>query len=196
MGVIWYSDALTKTYFHRTATTAPEIVVAEPVVVDGSEPVAEVPDLTEPLYSVPQHVICSQHYIMSEEDDYSMEFNERSPFERQAGVKAVATDAATPNATTRAPAGAVAKKATAATGPTDVNALVMRSLQKLLASNNLGSLVNPRNGNVVRRVNNGTTQVVRRQGTANNVIQKRRYNPNASFNGNVNGNVRNNRRFI
>lgn len=181
-------------FCYPTATTAPEIVVAEAVVVDGAEPVPDVSPLTEPLFSVPQHVICSQYYIMSEEDDYSLEFNDRSHNDRQA-IKAAAINAAAPKANVKVPAGTVAKK-TAATGPADVNALVMRSLQKLLASNQLGSLANQRNGNVVRRVNNGTGQVVRRQGTANNVIQKRRFNPNANFNGNVNGNVRNNRRFI
>lgn len=132
---------------------------------------------------------------MTEEDDYTLEFNDRSQFDRQT-VKPASANVAAPKTTAKPQVGGAVGKKTIGAPTTDVNALVVRSLQKLLASNNVGSLVNQRNGNVVRRVNNGTGQVVRRQGTANNVIQKRRYNPNASFNGNANGNVRNNRRFI
>lgn len=189
----------------ETATVAPEIPVIEPVPVvnaDGTvEPAAvEVPTLTEPAFNVPQHIICSHHYIMSEEDDYSQEFD-------WVAVKTAALNgtAAKPNAKAPLGSSAPAKRTTAASpaaGPTDVNALVMRTLQKLLTTQNLGALVNQRarvsNGNGVRRGGNHQSggQIVRRQATANNAIQKRRYNPNASFNGNGNGNVRNNRRFI
>lgn len=138
---------------------------------------------------------------MSEEDDYSLEFTERNYFEK-GPLKGGVDNTLLGKKNLNGPAAAIAKKAPgAASGPQDVNALVMRSLQKLLNGQNLGAInQRPRlaaNGNVVRRVNNaGGPVAVRRQPTANNVIQKRRFNPNANFNGNVNGNIRNNRRFI
>lgn len=147
---------------------------------------------------------------MSEEDDYSLEFSERVFFDRNqpktaTGGAGSGGGNAMPN---RSNAGGGngpktnAPKSNAPAAGGDLNTLVMRSLQKLLNLGGLagGNAVGQRlrvaaNGNGVRRTNANVGAGVRRQGTANNVIQKRRYQNQNGGNGQANGNMRNNRRF-
>lgn len=155
---------------------------------------AETDKLLEPTV-LNYHVVCADHYILYEEDDYSRENEERVHFDRNDIRKfqpneGVATGAAQQKAVTGTKKTATNNGGTGGTNEANMNDLILKSLKRMLGAQNLAGLT----GNA--RVNVGVT--------ANNVIRKRRINNQQGGNmggGNYNnagGNRQNggNRRFI
>lgn len=142
------------------------------------------------------HVVCADHYILYEEDDYSRENEERVHFDRNDIRKFTPNDGSATGVSSQKATTGVKKTATngggtgGITNEANVNDLILKSLKKMLGGSNLPGLT----GNVRNNVGGVT---------ANNVIRKRRVNNQQGGNmggGNYNnagGNRQNgNRRFI
>lgn len=125
---------------------APEIPKEEETIADESEG-AEVDKLVEPAGSQSHYIVCLDHFMLYEEDDYSREDDENSYFDAgEAGVFRALDQNARGR---RQNIGGNKQAAAPAKQPSEaaMNDLIMKSLKTILAQQDGGGGAGARNGN-------------------------------------------------
>lgn len=196
--------------FFLTDEKAPEPPAEEENITDESE----TDRVTEPVQMQSHHVVCADHYILYEEDDYSREYEDRIHIDR-GDAKKFNADGSVANAGTGVAGAVGAKKTTvlvggkkvvtaangqrkvqtAAGSEVNINDLILKSLKKMLGNQNFGGSMG--NGNARNMGGGGGGGGA----TANNAIRKRRINPQqqqggGNYQNNQNRQNNGNRRFI